>query len=283
MKTRLPADKRLHSGTARTRQAFTLIELLVVIAIIAILAAMLLPALAKAKKKAKMVNCISNLRQWSMEWRMYCDDHRGSFSQGSGTSINWDRGEWLNVLYLQGNKRKPQLLDCPAALQRPPKDQKNGSFDMAHAFPNSIVDNISNDPNDSRVFSGYGINTWVYNPPPGEKVFSNDPAGQYRKIDGARFPSRTPMMADSIWRGGGPKHTDTPGRYNGEYLSANGGGSEMRHFAMKRHGQGVVLTFFDGSASTESVPDLWTLYWNRQFDIGYANRTGLLRRYTWIY
>jgi len=82
--------------------AFTLVELLVTIAVIAILAALVLPALSSGKRKAVQTECVGNLRQWGLAFRMYADDNRDFLPRrGQGVQVlaKIDRPEdWFNSL-----------------------------------------------------------------------------------------------------------------------------------------------------------------------------------------
>ena len=86
------------------KKRFTLIELLVVIAIIAILAAMLLPALSKAREKARAISCTSNLKQIMTYWELYLDDFNDTFPPGRNIfdPKQWYRDGTKNVVTWAG-------------------------------------------------------------------------------------------------------------------------------------------------------------------------------------
>ncbi len=102
----------------RKVKGFTLIELLVVIAVIALLMALLVPVLRSAREQAQRAVCLSNLRQLTLAWVVYAEDHDGKIVRGSAFSrtqaFRLDLRGWLGRAFLHPESRS-------AVIQNPDK------------------------------------------------------------------------------------------------------------------------------------------------------------------
>jgi prepilin-type processing-associated H-X9-DG protein/prepilin-type N-terminal cleavage/methylation domain-containing protein len=269
--------------------AFTLVELLVVIGIIAVLMSILLPALGRARRQARTVKCLANVRSISQGAMQYWNESKGYSPYYTGGSDPWAGGKFQIEWFQQFVRAKEfdEVRLCPETPEpnwslmpaTPPTGVDPGpnmwgtatahwgpyGRAMRYFGPNTPVGQAEH-MSGSYTANGYelkehssGANGTLLN----EAGQGDQALGRMRLLKyPARDASQTPTVCDGIWPNAWPKTQDNVTGLT-TLLSPTGiPGNDWGRIAIARHGFAINVAFADGHAETVQLPDLWKLKWH---------------------
>ena len=233
------------NGKSASRRRFTLVELLIVIAIIAILTGLILPALKSSRDRARLAQCVSNIRELTLMHLLYVDSSGGYFCPAWDASFDsWESS---------ANHRGPGIL----ARLVPDSSASNGRVFECPSAKSSLSINLAWTARNA----GYGMNYQLSFADPSAQPPNFRPC----RITQVKSPSKLIVLSDTACFLAGSDGRPSPTAFLYNPTSGKGGYSDFRHSGS------CTVSFVDGHATA------WNSFTPRPADSsGYEKRVGYL-------
>jgi len=243
-----------------SRRGLTRVGILVVVGVVTFVVLLvlcrklLMLAQDRTRTHAKQIACMSRLKQWGLVFKLYTDDHDGSFVSGEGG----DSGKWW-FESLRPYYKDHKLWLCPVAT----KPYTEGGRSPFGAWK---VGEVS---------GSYGLNGWICNPVQGKTdLRGRGPLEDYwATIVNVQGSNNIPILVDAMWFEGWPSHNDAAPPFEawpGDHIDQSRFDYNlhaMRRFCVNRHEGYVNVLFMDWSVRRVGLKELWTLKWHRNYSI----------------